>query len=61
MKMSINRTQLWEWKTKKVIPKPKTIEKIEDKEKKEEVAMIAISHYLPFVSKNRLLKELKGK
>ena len=59
--MCISRTQLWEWKTKKVIPKPKTIEKIEDEKKKEEIAMIAISHYLPFVSKNRLLKEIKKK
>jgi len=53
-----HRVQIYEWTTGKVIPKPKTIEKIEDKELRENIALCAIKKYLPFVSKKKILEEL---
>jgi hypothetical protein len=52
-----SRVQIWEWRKGKVIPKPKTIKKINSKELREELAVNAIKKYLPFISKEKL-KEL---
>ena len=49
-----NRVQIWEWKKGKVIPKPKTIQKIKDEKLREEVALLAIKKYLPFVSEEKI-------
>ena len=58
-----HRVQIYEWKTGKVLPKPKTIENIKDNKLKEELALIAIKKYLPFVNKKTKLldswKEIK--
>jgi hypothetical protein len=53
-----HRVQLWEWKTGKVIPKPKTIEKIKDKKLQVEVSLKAIEPYLHFIPKEKLLIKL---
>ena len=54
-----HRMQLYEWKNGKVIPKPKTLQKIDDVKLREEMAIVAISHYLPFINKESLLKEVE--
>jgi len=54
-----HRVQIYEWKTGKVIPKPKTIKKIEDEKIRKEMALIAISHYLPFLDKKDIKTFLK--
>jgi len=54
----VSRKQLYLWKSGKALPKPKTLEKIEDKKIREEAALIAIKKYLPFVSKKRIKEEL---
>jgi len=54
-----SRKQIWEWKRKNAIPKPKTLKNITDKQLREEMAIVAISHYLPFISKESLLKEIE--
>jgi len=54
----VHRKKIWEWKNGKSIPRIKTIEKIKDKELRENVALWAIKKYLPYVSKKRILEEL---
>ena len=54
-----SRKQIWEWKRKNAIPKPKTLQKIDDVKLREEMAIVAISHYLPFINKESLLKEVE--
>ena len=55
-----HRVQFYEWKTGKVLPRPKTIEEIKDENLKEEVAIIAVKKYLPFIKrKNKLLEAWK--
>jgi len=57
-----HRMQLYEWKNGKVIPKPKTLQKIDDVKLREEMAIIAINHYLPFVKdKKKILKATNAK
>ena len=52
-----HRVQLYEWRKGKVLPKPKTIAEIDNKKLKEDLALIAIKKYLPYVSKKtKLLK-----
>lgn len=51
-----HRVQIYEWKVGKVLPRPNTVQEIKDEDLKEEVALIAIRKYLPFVKrKNKLL------
>ena len=58
-----HRVQLWEWKSGKVLPKPKTIAEIDDDSLKEELALIAVKKYLPFIKRKTKLinvwKEIK--
>ena len=58
-----HRVQLYEWKSGKVLPKPKTIAQIDDENLKEELALIAVKKYLPFIKKKtkliKIWKELK--
>jgi hypothetical protein len=53
-----HRVQLWEWKTGKVIPKPKTLKKLPDEQLREELALLAIKKYLPFIKSKKIKKEL---
>jgi hypothetical protein len=53
-----HRVQLYEWKKGKVIPKPKTIEKIQDKNLQADISLKAIEPYLQFIPKEKLLIKL---
>ena len=52
-----HRVQIYEWKKGKVLPKPKTIAEIKDPSLKEELALLAIKKYLPYVNKKTKLIE----
>ena len=59
-----HRVQFYEWKTGKVLPRPTTIEEIEDEDLKEELALMATKKYIPFIRKKTKLlqawKEVKN-
>jgi hypothetical protein len=52
--MKPSRKQIYMWRAGKALPKPKTIQKIKDEKLREEVALLAIKKYLPFVSEEKI-------
>lgn len=55
--MELSRKTLWSYRKGKAIPRLFIFKKIKDSKLKEELALIAIKKYLPYVSKkNKLLK-----
>ena len=55
-----HRVQLYEWKTGKVLPKPKTLAEIDDEKLREDLAIVAVKKYLPFIkTKSKLIKAWK--
>ena len=55
--MGLHRKTLWSYRKGKAIPRLFVFKKIEDPSLKEELALIAIKKYLPYVNKKtKLLK-----
>ena len=55
--MGLHRKTLWTYRSGKAIPRLLVFKKIKDTSLKEELALIAIKKYLPYVkTKNKLLK-----
>lgn len=53
-----HRVQIYEWKTGKVLPKPTSLKSVQDNSLKEELALIAIKRYLPYVQTQKKLLEV---
>jgi len=62
--MGLHRKTLWAYRTGKAVPRLLVFKKVEDKDLKEELALIAIKNYLPYVNKKTKLlqvwKEVKN-
>jgi len=55
--MELSRKTLWTYKTGKAMPRLSIVKKIKDPSLKEELALLAIKKYLPYVNKKTKLIE----